>query len=994
MITKTLAMIAGLAATAVAQILHAADGPRGVVPPTNHHAPNIVSVARPASPGSADLSGAWRFRLDPKDEGLPGQWFSKTLTGGETIRLPGTTDEAGFGQRTTGAETGVLTRVVKYYGPAWYQRTIEIPATWAGKEAELFLERVIWQSSVWVDGHHCDSHDSLNTPHLHHLGRLAPGRHLLTVRIDNRPLCPIGAVGHSYTEQTQTVWNGVVGRIELRARPAVHIARTRVFPKAAEARVDVEISLEASVAEPCPGTVSLCVRERSSGKVVATAESTLDVKPGRQTVRVAAKLDSEPQRWDEFTPALYSLETNVAANNDSDRRQVTFGFRDVTRVGQHIAINGRPIFLRGNLDNVHFPLTGYPAMDVDAWKRLFTIYRAYGLNHVRFHTWTPPEAAFAAADELGIYIQSEVISSQLPVGKNEPGPMERFGRLDSFPDSLVNPPGTVEPYVRDEMRRIMDAYGNHPSFILFGVGNELSRYDPNECGQWIQEMKTYDPRRFYAVSTARHIVPQDDYNVTHSIPGIGMCRDRVEPANDWDYEELYAKAPVPIVAHEIGQWPTYPTWDEIDKYTGVLRARNYERLRESARANGVAEQDKDFRAASGALALRLYKDQIESHLRTPSCSGFQLLGMQDYSGQGEALVGWLDSFYESKGTVAPERFRRWCSETVPLARLPKYVFVAGETLTARVDVAHYGARALAGVKASWSLCDECGKTVERGEFAPATLPRSSVTTLGVVTARLDRCAAPCRARLEVRLDATPWANDWDVWVFPQESEPAAGDVEVCDTLDGALARLREGKKVLLDAHRLGAEDNAALARFKPVFWSAAMFKGQFTLGALVRAEHPALVTFPTEGHLDWQWEELCRNARAFRLDGLPADYRPIVQPICDFHFNWKLGSIFELRLRDGGPLLVCGYDVTGSLASRPAARQLRGSLLAYMNSPRFAPRTVVDEALLARMFSAAARLTSSRAGASGVPQESQEGTTCGNQNPSSGRACPPFLGSL
>jgi beta-galactosidase len=933
MIAKTLAMIASLVATAVGPILSAADKPRGVI------SENV------------DLSGVWRFSLDPKDEGLSSQWFSKTLASSEKIPLPGTTDEAGFGEKTTAAETGVLTRVVKYYGPAWYQRTIEIPAAWADKEIAFFLERVIWESHAWVDGRPCDTQESLNTPHLHQLGRLAPGKHLLTLRIDNRPLCPIGAVGHSYTEQTQTVWNGVVGRIELRARPAVRIVQTRIFPKAAAKSVEVEITLDGSVATPLPVTISVRASQRSTGEIVATAETTLDVKPGRQTVRVAAKLDREPERWDEFSPALYSLETIVTANGESDRRQQTFGFRDVTRVGQHIAINGRPIFLRGNLDDVNFPLTGYPAMETEAWKRLFKIYQAYGLNHVRFHTWTPPEAAFDAADEMGIYIQSEVISSQLPVGKNQPGRMERVGGLDSFPDALIHPPGTVEPYVRDEMRRIMDANGNHPSFVLFTIGNELSSFDPTVCGQWIEEIKTYDPRRFYAVSTARHIVPQDDYSVTHLIPGIGMCRDRVEAGNDWDYEALYAKAPVPIIAHEIGQWPTYPVWDEIAKYTGVLLARNLEHLRESARVGGVVEQDKEFRAASGALALRLYKDQIESHLRTPSCSGFELLGMQDYSGQGEALVGWLDSFYESKGTVTPERFRSWCGVTVPLARLPKYVYVAGETLTVRVDVAHYGPKPLDGAKASWSLSDASGKTLERGEFAPATLPISSVTTLGVMTAKLDRCAAPCRARLEVRLNGTQAANDWDVWVFPGESKPAAGSVEICTSLDDALAKLRGGKKVLLDSHQLGTKENAKFAQFKPVFWSAAMFKGQFTLGALVRAEHPALAAFPTEKHFDWQWEELCLGARAFRLDGLPDDCRPIVQPICDFHFNWRLGSIFELRLRDGGTLMVCGYYITNNLAARPAARQLRESLLAYINSSRFLPHTEIDETLLSKLFS-------------------------------------------
>ena len=130
------------------------------------------------------------------------------------------------------------------------------------------------------------------------------------------------------------------------------------------------------------------------------------------------------------------------------------------------------------------------------------------------------------------------------------------------------------------------------------------------------------------------------------------------------------------------------------------------------------------------LSLRLYKDEIESHLRTPDCTGFDLLSMQDFSGQGEALVGWLDSFYDSKGIVVPERFRRWCCETVPLARLPKYVVVSGETLAARVDVAHYGAKPLIGARASWHLRDVHGNLLDHGKFAPVDLPVSSVTTIG------------------------------------------------------------------------------------------------------------------------------------------------------------------------------------------------------------------------------------------------------------------------
>jgi len=895
------------------------------------------------------LAGWWSFQLDPDDRGITEAWPARINALPDTIKLPGTTDAAGFGTVNTNVEVGVLSRLVKYYGPAWYQREILVPESWRNKDVELFMERVIWESRVWVDGKLCDSQESLNTPHVHYLGRLSPGRHVLTVRIDNRPLYPIGINGHSYTEQTQTIWNGAVGRLELQARDAIHLMQTRVFPDAAQNRARAELSLQNDGSTAQTATVLLQLHKRGSHKIVAETETNFTVSPGKNTLQARVTLAQAPDLWDEFSPNLYTLDATVKTGGTKDGDSQTFGFRAVSRVGQHIAINGRPVFLRGNLDNLNFPLTGYPAMNVDGWKRIFKIYQSYGLNHVRFHTWTPPEAAFTAADELGIYIQAEVVWVQRALGKDTPGRMEGM-KFGSFPEELRTPPGTVDRYVHEEMRRVMNAYGNHPSFVLFTIGNEMGSYDPDVCGQWLQEIKDDDPRRLYAISTARRIAPQDDFNVTHAIPNVGWCRDKLVPYNDWDYETIYAQAPVPIIAHEVGQWPAFPVWEEIRKYTGVLRARNYEHFRFLAESNGVAGLDHEFRAASGAISQRLYKDEIESHLRTADCSGFDLLSLQDYSGQGEALVGWLDSFYDSKGIVSPERFRRWCSATVPLARLPKYLYGTGETLTARVDVAHYGPKPLAGVTASWSLREGHGRILDHGKLAPANLPLSSVTTLGDFTAKLTGCPVPCQARLEVKLDGTPFANDWDIWVFPAANTlPATGGVVICDSVETALANLRTGKKVLFDAHELGTKDNASYAHFKPAYWSAWMFQGQYTLGALVHDTHPALAQFPTQNHYDWQWEELCRTGRGFRLDGLPLDYQPIVQPIGDFHFGWKLGTVFELRVGEGR-LLVCGYDLSSRLDQRPAARQLRASLLDYMNSSGFAPRMEADAALLNKIF--------------------------------------------
>ncbi|HEY3412704.1 MAG TPA: glycoside hydrolase family 2 [Armatimonadota bacterium] len=912
-------------------------------------ASSMASIAAGASGASSSklsmpLAGAWRFSLDPGGYGLAKHWYNTRLPG--TIHLPGTTDEAGYGPRTVGSDHGVLTRVHKYYGPAWYQRDVVVPAAWSGKPVDLYLERVIWESTAWLDGRRVSALDSLNTPHVHRLGVLKPGRHTLTLRISNLPIHPISNMGHSYTEQTQTIWNGAVGRLELRAHETVELGMVRAFPDAARHRVSIEASLTNNSRRPRNGALRYALRERRSGRAFASGTMPFTVSPGGRIVRASLALPRAPRLWDEFSPTLYSLE--VAVKGESEVSTVPVGFRTVARNGRHIAVNGRTIFLRGNLDCVHFPLTGYPATTVGPWKRIFRIYRAHGLNHVRFHSWTPPEAAFQAADEMGIYIECEVIWTQRHIGKDTPGPMENMSR--EFPPKLLKHPGTVDAYARAEISRVVDAYGNHPSFLMFCIGNELGSIDIPIAGQWIHEEKQHDPRHLYAVTTARQISPFCDFSVTHAVPDIGWVRDRVDPYNDWDYEALYSRAPVPIIAHEVGQWPTYPAWSEIAKYTGVVRARNLEGFRAQARRNGVAEQDKEFRAASGALAMRLYKDEIESHLRTPSCSGFDLLSMQDFSGQGEALVGWLDSFYDSKGIVTPERFNRWCGPTVPLARLPRYVYTEGETVTGRLVVSHYGAGALRHVVPEWRLLSSGGRVLASGRLTAKDVPTGGVTDLGSFAVPLTGCVAPCRVRLEVSLKGANAANDWDLWVFPKGVPAEPSDVLVCQTLGEAVPALKAGRKVLLIANRLGDRRNAQLANWKPAYWSASYFPWSETLGALVHAGHPALAAFPTDRSLDWQWQDLCRGGRGFVLNSMPAAYKPIVQPISDFHFNDKLGSLFELRTREGGRLVVCGYDIASNLASRPAARQLRSSVLRYMATPLFAPKQMIGDDALTALF--------------------------------------------
>ena len=911
--------------------------------------PVIAWLALSAAPAfawgadSVSLAGTWSFRLDPQRVGEIENWQAARLPG--AIRLPGSTDESGFGEQTSGSDFGMLTRVRRYIGAAWYQREIDIPESWRNRAVDLIIERVMWKDTVWLDGKPAGSSDSLGTPHVHSLGSPAPGKHRLTIRVDNSMIHPIGDKGHTYTEHTQTIWNGIVGELRLRSRPKLQLGLVRVFPAADSRRVEIEVGLLNRTGRPARGRLRFGVRERGSGssREFASSASSFAMRGQESVERRTLVLGGAPKLWDEFEPHLYSLDVTLESERARDTGEIIFGFRAAGRDVHHITINGRPVFLRGNLDCVHFPLTGYPPTDIESWRRIFRIYKEHGMNHVRFHSWCPPEAAFAAADELGLYLQVEVLWIDTWMGRDNPAQPDR--NTPGRPQGVGKGDRTIDDYVRAEMRRILDTYGNHPSFLLFCIGNELGSSDFDVMGQWIREEKERDPRHLYAASTARRITPFDDYSATHAIPGIGRTRGRIEPRTDWDYEETYGKAGVPIIAHEIGQWPVYPEWSEIAKYTGVVRARNLEQFRKQAIANGIGLMDRQLREASGATSLLLYKYEIESFLRTPDCAGVQLLSMQDYSGQGEALVGWLDAFYHSKEIVTPASFRRHFAATVPLLRVPKFVWTNEEQLAATAEVAHYGPKTLANMDPLWVLRDSTGAVIEQGLFPRVTLPVGHVTPLGSVAVGLSRFTEATQLKFELHIEGTEFANGWDLWVFPAKVESGgASDVLVTADPAAALTALGRGGKVLLIANHLGGKGNTTLAAWMPLYWSASFFPNQnrSTLGALVRKDHPALGGFPTEDHLDWQWHSLSEGARAFVLDKLPAEYQPIVQPVSDFHFNHKLGSLFELRTRAGGRLLVCGYGIAERVAG-PEAAALRRSLLAYIQSPRFAPSQEVTE---------------------------------------------------
>lgn len=650
--------------------------------------------------------------------------------------------------------------------------------------------------------------------------------------------------------------------------------------------------------------------------------------------KITLKLDRPPRLWSEFSPDLYESEVTLRTETTkfSDSSTATFGFRQLGVQGTQFTLNGRKIFLRGTLECCIFPRTGYPPTDVESWRRIVRVCQAHGLNHIRFHSWCPPEAAFAAADELGFYIYAECaawVNQGENVGDGKP----------------------IDRWIYAEGDRILEAYGNHPSFLLMSYGNEpAGRNQKRYLGDLVDSWKKKDGRRLYTSAAGWPFLPESQWHLTPAprIQGWGEgLKSRINarpPETLTDYRDHVTKWSVPLVSHEIGQWCVYPNFDEIEKYTGYLKPRNFEVFRDLLEANHMGDQARAFLLASGKLQTLCYKEEIESALRTPGFGGFHLLDLHDFPGQGTALVGVLDPFWEGKGYVTPEQFRRFCNSTVPLARMAKRVWTTGETFSADIDVAHFGPAPLEHAVAAWKLVGDDGRCAASGKLPACDVPIDNGTRLGTVTVALKDVPPARRYRLVVGLEGTPFENDWDLWVFADRVDAAAPEeIVVGNRLDAkSEAALRAGKKVLLLA-RPGDVASDVKIGFSSIFWNTAWTRGQapHTLGILCDPKHPVFADFPTEGHSNWQWWELIHGSAAMILDRMPPKLRPLVQPIDTWFESRRLGLLFEVRVA-GGRLMVCSMDLASDLDHRVVARQLRHSLLQYMASERFNPSIEVS----------------------------------------------------
>lgn len=892
---------------------------------------SLAASQRNANSNVLSLAGDWEVSLDSLKTFRP-------------ITLPGTLDMAGLGTPTSLADKPRqdewrevmrhLTRRHSFIGAAFYRRSIDISKEMADKPLTLTLERVIWTSQVWIDGNllaEGDGAESLTTPHVYTIAKgLKAGKHDIMIRIDNRKRYDISyeEMAHAYTDETQTKWNGILGLMTVKAENRVKILSLQVFPDVENKSVKVRTTIYSP--NKCSGTLIYAVRDATGHKTLPCTVTDTTIVEETIVMGDTVKL------WDEFSPNLYTLNVSFSKGKEVlDEKAATFGMREIAVKDGHIAVNGNRIFLRGTLECCIFPLTGCPPADEAGWVKVFNVAKAWGMNHLRFHSYCPPDAAFRVADRMGFYLQIELPVWSLHIGEDQ----------------------AVNSFLYNEYKRIADSYGNHPSFCLLSCGNELQP-DFKFLNRFVHYMRQHDPRHLYTTSTftfekghGKHPEPEDQFFVTQWtdrgwVRGQGVF-DAEQPNFNKDYRQATEGINTPLISHEVGQYSVYPNLREIDKYTGTLDPLNFKAIRNDLLRKGLLDKADDYLKASGKLAVKLYKEEIERALKTPKFDGYQLLGLQDFPGQSTALVGLVDAFWDSKGLTTPEYFRQFNAPVVPLVRFEKATWSNSETFKAEIEVASYGSHTPTIPngrgenivhRVDWTLNYADNGVVSSGHFDNVNIASGNVTSVGIINVPLDTVKEALCLTLKVSIDGTSYHNSWNIWVYPNHNpQPSTlkSQIIVTQDINEALKALQGGKKVLLSPKK---ENVRGLeGKFLPVFWSPVHFPKQAgTMGLLMNPKHPALALFPTEMNSDWQWWSLIKRSRVMIIDSLPG-VTPIIEDVDNFANNRRLASVFEAQCGKG-KLIFSSMDVLSESDGQPEVGQLLHSMLSYMASNAFSPK--------------------------------------------------------
>ena len=853
------------------------------------------------------LAGNWRYKTDEQDVGIAQEYYKQTFPE-STFVLPGSTCDNRIGVKKEYYDSYCKEAVrapiegYEYIAPLWLQKEIDVPDSFEGKNIRLSLERVNISSRLWIDGVQIGREIiDLSAPHIYDLtGKLSAGKHTFTLRIDNRNLVSMYEMASGYSVDTQGYWNGAIGKLQLTAQEMLHIERAEIFPK----EDGIKIRLVTATNQHIPleeeaAYVTLCLID-PDGNAQEELTEKIRTWTSKQTDYFFYPVKNI-RLWDEFHPDLYRLQITLAdqEKNVTDEKMFSFGMRYLSVEEKQFRMNGHGLSLRGTIDCAQFPITGYPPTDEDFWKKRLLTIKEYGINHIRFHAWCPPEAAFAAADEVGMYF-----SIEMPLWLNRDVCGIEFG------DDPVH-----RDYYMRQMYTILKSYGNHPSFFLFSNGNEnIGDFETLE--DILRAAKSYDDRHLYTMTSNfdHPMSPYEDYfsafRAYHNPARIQDLQDEVAKDTGLCYDKAVSDVPAPIVTFEVGQYCVYPDVDIIEDYTGNMLPVNFDVIRKEMKAKGVYDRKEDYIKASGDLAVKLYKEDIEAVLRTKGMGGFELLSLTDYTGQSTATIGVLDVFARSKGVVTPQEWRCFCGPVVPLWKA-KRIYTNEEEICAKLSLYNFGQeeieKPLFQVKL-YRVKNDGTKEIFYEENTTAS--EIKIPLQGITKA----------AQLLVTVAVEEFVNSWRIFVYPKENKEET--ISVIRTKEELDQVIENGGKAIADIRLMG---NTIEGSFIPVFWSPVHFPSEKPCGAIIDEMHPVFGEFPTGKYPDYQWKELLEKSVALDLTK-QTNITPIMEFVPNYVDNTRNALLFERKIGEAA-IVFCGFDLSGSDV---VTGQLKKSLKSYL----------------------------------------------------------------
>ena len=946
------------------------------------------------------LNGKWHVVLE---DGTTGQ-----------MDLPGTLDENGIGPRDVGAnqwhpdavlgnaageidkDAPIATRFTRrhtYEGEARISRKITVPDY--GTDRLFVLAERARALRLLVDGEACSvfRQGTLSTPYIFELTGAAPGEHEFTFLSDNSyPGMPKAAIYYSSaaTDETQTNWNGILGECSMYTRPQNFIDSLRVYPRAVKKEeknkaggyvLDVCVELapgakkvykdakiilqsEALAAGELEDTQTLTEIISYSGEGLAEAGTDKEENP--KTMEIWFRdlpLRENVKLWDEDEGNLYemavTLDNGMSAEDKGGSTaecRTRFGIRSFGDNGSgRLALNGRAIFLRGEANCAEYPETGHPPMTIPEWKEMLLKYRSYGINFVRFHSHCEPEAAFAAADELGMLLQPEL---------SHWDPKDAFGTEESY------------RYYRAELVDLLKTYANHPSFVMLTLGNELQAQDEGRerMRELVRTAKRMDPTRLYANGSnafygEEGCDPESDFYTSQSckdvvirgtFSGMRGYLNENYPSADRTYDEAMAEIrkeyQKPVFSFEVGQFEVLPDFEELESFHGISDPVNLKLIKKRVEERGLLPTWEKYVEATGELSRLAYREEIEAAMRTRELSGISLLGLQDFPGQGTALVGMMNSHLEPKpyDFARPERFREFFQECRILVKLPHYTYEAGERLIAEVEAANFGKRNIEGVfcwtlagKKSVSENGNCepaeikskNTVIATGEDTEITICRpGSYTEVGSLDIPLDFVEKNTALTLKVRIGDS--ISAYPIWVYRKTTPVCPENVYETRAFDVKTREiLQNGGRVYLspDADKESLP-NSIKTQFTTDFWSVGTFADQEGgMGQLIDTEHPIFKEFPTDFHTDWQWWIMATKRAVI----LPHPMKTIITEMDSYAFLRPMAQMIEFRCLKG-KVLLSTMELHKS-QQYPEVRALQASIYTYLSGENFEPAEEITE---------------------------------------------------